>query len=253
MKIDHSAMKLGKHPARHDKRTLHMTSYIGAGLPAPPAKVDNASKIASWPMMANDRIQDCTVAAAGHMIQHWTTLTGKPKMLSERTIVAAYSAVSGYRPSNPKTDTGIPVLDVLKYWRNTGIGGDKIAGFVALEPKNHHHVMDAVYIFANCQVGLALPHSAQRQSVWSVPPGGPTGEGALNSWGGHVVAIVGYDSRFLTIVSWGKTMQMTWQFFDTYCDESFAVLSADWVDRAKGTTPTGFDWKQLQRDLGAVG
>jgi hypothetical protein len=253
MKTDHSSMKLGKHPAQHDSRTLHMANYLAAGLPAPPDQVNYASKIATWPMMRNDRIQDCTVAAAGHMIQQWTTLNGSPKVPSDETIVAAYSAVSGYRPDDPTTDTGIPVLEVLKYWRKTGIGGDKIAGFVALEPKNHHHVMDAVYVFANCQIGLALPNSAKQQSVWSVPQGGTTGDGAVNSWGGHVVAVVGYDSRYLTIVSWGKVMRMTWQFLDTYCDESFAVLSDDWVGKAKGKAPNGFDWNQLDSDLGAVG
>jgi len=252
MRIDHSSMKLGKHAAQHDSRTLHMASYLAKGLPAPPAKVDHASKITSWPMMRNDKIQDCTVAAAGHMIQQWTTLNGKPKVPSEETIVAAYSAVSGYKPGKPKTDTGIPVLNVLKYWRKTGIGGDKIDAFIAVEPKNHHHFKDAVHIFGNCQIGLALPNSAKQQPVWTVPPGGPTGDGEFNSWGGHVVAVVGYDSRFLTIVTWGKVMKMTWEFLDTYCDESFAVLSRDWVGKAKKKSPNGFDWQQLESDLGAV-
>jgi hypothetical protein len=252
MKTDHSAMKLGKHPPRRDPRTLQLANYIGHGLPPPPARVDYASKIAAWPMLRNDQIGDCTVAAAGHMIQQWTTLNGKPKMLSDEIIVAAYSAISGYKPSDPGTDQGIPVLNVLKHWRKTGIGGDKIAGFVALEPRNHTHIKDAVYLFANCHVGFALPLSAQRQDVWSVPPGGATGAGAANSWGGHVVAVVGYDDRFLTVVTWGKLLRVTWQFWDTYCDESFAVLSHDWVDRAKGTTPGGFNWQQLQADLDAV-
>ncbi len=187
------------------------------------------------------------------MIEQWTTYAGAPRVLDDTAIIAAYSAISGYRPGNPSTDHGANELDVLKYWRKKGIGGDKIVGFVALEPGNHNHIKDAVSIFANCYIGVALPLSAQGQAVWSVPPGGATGTGAPGSWGGHAVPVVAYDDRLLTVVTWGKLLQMTWQFWDTYCDESYAVLSRDWVDKTKGTAPNGFNWKQLEVDLSEDG
>ncbi len=253
MRINHSTMKLGKHPARHDPRTLQLAGYLDSALPAPPARVDFAGKVANWPMMKNDTVGDCTCAAAGHMIEQWTTYTGAPRVLDDTTIIAAYSAITGYQPGNPSTDHGANELDVLKFWRKKGIGGDKIAGFVALEPGNHHHIKDAVNIFGNCYIGVALPLSAQGQTAWSVPPGGATGTGAPGSWGGHAVPVVGYDDRFLSVVTWGKLLQMTWQFWDTYCDEAYAVLSRDWIDKAKGATPSGFNWKQLEIDLSEVG
>jgi hypothetical protein len=80
----------------------------------------------------------------------------------------------------------------------------------------------------NCYIGLALPISAQNQDVWAVPPGGSAGEGSPGSWGGHAVPIVAYDSRGLTVITWGATKRMTWQFLDTYCDEAYALLSQDW-------------------------
>ena len=43
----------------------------------------------------------------------------------------------------PDTDRGAVELDVLRYWRKTGIGGTKIDAFMALEPKNHLHVQAA--------------------------------------------------------------------------------------------------------------
>ena len=106
--------------------------------------------------------------------------------------------MTGYKPSDPSTDRGAVELDVLRYWRKTGVGGYKIDAFVALEPKNHLHVQAAVDLFGGSYIGLALPVSAQQQKVWSVPPGGPTGTGAPGSWGGHAVVVEAYDAHGLT-------------------------------------------------------
>ena len=53
---------------------------------------------------------------------------------------------------------------MLNYWRQTGIAGHKIQAFMALEPSNHTHVMDAVWMFGGCYIGLALPKIAQAQT-----------------------------------------------------------------------------------------
>jgi hypothetical protein len=45
---------------------------------------------------------------------------------------------------------------------------------------------------------------------------------------------------------------MSWQFFDAYMDEAFAVLSGDWISTKVGTSPSGFDMAALQKDLAAV-
>jgi len=62
---------------------------------------------------------------------------------------------------------------VLNYWRQSGIAAHKIGAYAALEPSNHTHIMDSVYIFEGCYIGLSLPVSAQAQvqnhQPWSVP------------------------------------------------------------------------------------
>ncbi|HEX4786746.1 MAG TPA: hypothetical protein VH350_20570, partial [Candidatus Sulfotelmatobacter sp.] len=77
-KIDPKKLKLGKGVARHDPRTLLLASYVTTALPAPPASADLTAKVgASWGMMDNDQIGDCTCAAAGHLIMEWTANAGK--------------------------------------------------------------------------------------------------------------------------------------------------------------------------------
>src|SRR5579885_56941 len=107
--MDHRTVKLGKRPARHDPRTLRLGDYLLPRLPTPKPRVDYTTKVPAgqWGMMANDKIGDCTCAAAGHMIEEWTAWS-KPKMIvpADRDIVRAYSAITGYDPKDPATDQG---------------------------------------------------------------------------------------------------------------------------------------------------
>ncbi len=253
-KIDPRKLKLGKGVARHDPRTLLLASYITAALPTPPASFDLTTKVKSpWGMMDNDQIGDCTCAAAGHLIMEWTANAGKKMIVpTNKQIVAAYSAVTGYNPTTGANDNGAVELDVLNYWRQSGIAGHKIGAYVALEPSNHNHIMDAVYMFEGCYIGVQLPISAQAQTQnhqpWSVPPGGTTGDGKPGSWGGHAIPAVAYDSRGVTVVTWGALQTMTWTFWEAYCDEAYAILSTDYLDD-KRHAPQGFSMAELQSDL----
>jgi hypothetical protein len=248
--IHAGGVKLGKLPARHDPRTLQLAKYLKTDkLPEPPKSEDFSKKVAGWPMMKNDTVGDCTCAAAGHMIEQWTTYANKPFTPTDTQVIDAYSAITGYNPKTGAHDNGANMLDVLNYWRKTGIAGRKIVGYVALEPKNQRDIEDAIMLFGNVYLGVALPLSAQRQTVWAVPPGGATGTGAPGSWGGHAVPVVQYDQRGLTVVTWGQLKRMTWSFLDTYCDEAFAVLSDDWINDKTKLSPDQFDVAALQQDL----
>lgn len=251
--IDYTRLKLGKRPARHDSRTLMLAAYVTADLPNPPPQADYGKNVGDWPMYGNDKLGDCTCAATGHMIEAWTHAgQGKTVKVSLNDVLKAYEAVSGYDPSTGRNDDGAVELDVLKLWRHTGIGSHKIAGFVAIEAGNHLHIEQALELFGGVYIGLALPVSAQGQKIWTVPPGGTSGPGAPGSWGGHAVNVVAYDAHGLTVITWGKPLRMTWTFWDTYCDEAYAVLSQDFVNEATKTAPVGLNFVELMADLKAL-
>ncbi len=248
----HASMRLGKLAARHDNRTLLFAKYASPTLPLPPPAKDWGSKVKSWPMYANDRIGDCTCAAAGHMVEAWTSQAKKAIAVpTDKEVLAAYEQVSGYNPRTGANDNGAVELDVLKYWRKTGIGSHKLGAFVYVEPKNHLHVKQSVMLFGGIYIGLTLPVSAQDQDVWTVPAGGTNGPGAPGSWGGHAVNVVAYDDHGITVITWGAKKRMTWAFWDAYCEEAYALLSRDFIN-AKGAAPSGFNLAQLKKDLGLL-
>jgi hypothetical protein len=246
--------KLGKQRPQIDSRTLQFGAYLERGLAPPPATVDYSKKVAKWPMMGNDKYGDCTCAAAGHMIEEWTANTGEANILPDDTILKVYKHFAGNNP-----DAGANMLEVLKYWRKTGVGGDKIKAFTQLEPKNDIQLRDAVSIFGSAYIGVALPDFAVPPNTdfltipWVVPGKGPIGNAAPNSNNGHCIPAVGYDERSIYVVTWGALKTMSWQFYNAYMDEAFAVLSPDWIDKKVGKAPSGFDMAGLEQDLQGIG
>lgn len=238
---DLSTVKLSNVQPQHSRLVPPLAAHT-AGLPAAPATLDRFTKIKVWPEFRNDHLGDCTCAAVGHVIQQWSTYAGTPIVASDADITDFYKAVSGY-DGTPETDRGAAQLNVLLYWLAYGALGQTLDAFTTLELRNRQEMSNAVHWFGNAIVGLALPKSADKQTVWTVPPGGPEEDGAPGSLGGHVVAIVGYDPRGLTIVTWGQTMRMTWPFWEAYCVEAYAMLSPLW------TVPSGLDATALRADM----
>ncbi len=245
-------MKLGKLAARADTRTLRLARYLTPALPAPPVAVDWTRKVVQpWGMCANDVLGDCTIAAAAHMIDCWTANAGHETVIQTPAVLAAYSSFCGYNPADPTTDCGGVEVDVLNGWRQTGIGGHKIEAYAAVSAENFDHVRQAISLFGGLYLGLMLPAGVQGAASWDAPPSAVAQEWSPGSWGGHAVPAIAYDAVGLTVITWGAPLNMTWDFFKTYCDEAYAIISPDFLGGAN-ETPGGFDLASLQADLALV-
>jgi hypothetical protein len=253
-KVDHSMMKLGKHPAKEDPRTLNFHDYIDTKkLPKAPAEYVWAKQIPAnhWHMMLNKHLANCTIAAAGHLIMEWTTDNKKPVVPTDNNILKAYSAITGYNPKTKEHDDGAETLQALKHWKKKGIAGHKVMAYMKINHKNHVHIKQACYLFGGVYTGFQMPKTAWGQAEWRVPPeGSKKGRGKVGSWGGHCVPIIGYDKEGLTCVTWGQAKKLTWAFWDAYIEEAYAVVSHDFAKK-KGS-PSGLDLDALQKDLKAV-
>jgi hypothetical protein len=244
-----TAHKLGKLPVRLDVRTLRLARYVDrTTLPPPPAQLDLTAHVTDWPMYANDRIGDCTIAAAGHMIEAWTAAArGAAVEVGEQAVLQAFEAVKITDPSTG--EEGAVELDVLRYWRATGVGGHRIGAFAGVSLHDEQLVRTGAFLFGGAYIGLALPLTSQEQDVWDWT-GTLTGPAKPGSWGGHAVDVVGYDAGGLTVVTWGSLKRMTWRFWERYVDEAYCLLSPDFL--SGGKAPNGFDLDALKEDLALV-
>lgn len=243
--------KLGKQAPKIDTRTLKLSNYLRKLPPIPPevswiTKLKAAMPI---PMYLNDQLGDCVIAAAGHMIQQWNFYAGHPSQPSDADILKAYEDVGGYVPGDPSTDNGAVMLDCLKYWRKTGIGGHKIVAFAALDTSNIREMQAAIYLFGSLYVGIALPLSVQGTDDWTVATGGVyTDKGEPGGWGGHCVNLPASSPITYTCETWGDSLKMSHNFLKDYLDEGYVVLSQEWLD-ANQMSPEHFDLTGLLADL----
>ncbi len=241
--------KLGKAAPRLDRRTFKLAKYLPAIIPPPPPEVSWVTKVPKFPMYLNDELGDCVAAAAGHMINQWTYYaTGAEQMPSDGAILKAYEDVGGYIPGDPATDNGTSMLDMLNYWRQTGVAGHKILAFVTVDPTRHDEIFSAIQLFGSLYTGIQLPISAQGEAAWTVPNGGAFGDGSPGSWGGHAIPIMGASPKSYTCITWGQRLKMSHTFFSDYVDECYAVLSIDWLNKT-GISPSLLNLDQLKEDL----
>lgn len=258
---DPSLCKLGKRAAVHPKG-LRMLSSVTAALPAAPPnpawylggrnyKGVALQPITEFGMDGNDQYGDCVFAGAAHFEQLVSTVAGLPNVPTEAQVLAEYSRYTGFNPNNSATDNGAVISEILADWKATGLFGKNLLGCVGVNPKSQTQISDAIWFFGAVTLGVELPNSAQDQDVWDVPAGGPVGNGAPGSWGGHDVLLINRDARGVTLVTWGALKLATWAWMEAYCDEAYALLSPDFLD-ADGKTPGGVPLGSMISDLGRI-
>lgn len=248
--------KLGKKSPRLDTRTLKLSKYLvkpKVAVPAPPSEVSWVTKVPSWPMFLNDKLGDCVIAAMAHMIGQWSFYaTGKETLLSNEQVLAAYEILGGYVPGNPATDNGVDMLSALQWWKGSGFASHKIDAYMSVDWTNKEEVFQAIELFGNVFLGVALPVTAQGENDWTVAPGGIyTPNGQPGSWGGHCIPLMASSPITFTCITWGERLKMSHNFLLDYAEEAYVVLSPDWLN-AMGEAPSNFNLGQLQADLAAL-
>ena len=239
---------LGRLPNDPRKPRVRLRRLAGATL-TPPSSADWQSSVPSWPVLANDRIGDCTAAGAGHIAQmvNWYG-QGVDSPVTDQDAIAMYSAISGYDPRSGRNDIGATLQDALSYWRKTGIGGNKITAFAQLDAQDLDLVRNCIAIFGAVYTGLNFPSSAMDQfnrgQVWDVVKRSPIE-------GGHCVPIGAHDANTFECVTWGRRQKMTVDFYRRYFDECWVAIDLDWL-RAAGTSPAGLDVATLNADFEAL-
>jgi hypothetical protein len=247
----HMAYRLGKNRPVVDARTLRFSSYVTPALQPAPPSVDYGASVSAWPIYYNDQYGDCTCAAAAHLIQNWTANAGNEITPADSTVLSFYEHFVG---TPPPADEGCDMLSVLKYWRRTGLDEHKVTAFASIQLQDKAEAMNAMFLLGGIYIGVALPDSVVPpggnyvEIPWVVPPEGPVAGAAPNQNNGHCIPAVGYDATNIYVITWGAVKSMSWQFYDAYADEAFAIVSQDFVDLA-GQDPVGFSRTQMLRDL----
>lgn len=239
--------KTGKLPARPGATKLKFADYLAVD--KPPAQYTHTNLVEIWGMLGNDTVGDCVLAGAGHETILWNAEGHKSVNVTTQNALSDYSAITGYNPKKPSSDKGTDMQVAAKYRQKTGVIDDlgkrhKIGAYLAIDYTTPTELKQAIYMFGAVGLGIQFPNSAMDQfnagQDWTVVKGAKID-------GGHYVPLVGYDSKFVYLVTWGKLIRATWVFVTTYADEALVYLSPEML--INNVSLEGFNLTQLQADL----
>lgn len=245
--------KLGKLPARHDPRVPSIHRLLrGMKLPAPNLDAKWQAKIGDYGMLGNDIAGDCAVASLFHQDQTWTACTGGECEPKTSDALGFYSLLTGWNPATGANDTGLNLNDLFQYLMTTGYrithGSQlkKLDGYASIDIADLHTMRGCIWQFGGVALGVALPTDAED----AFDAGQPWANTGAPVEGGHAIYGVGCDDQYLYAVTWGKVQKITWNWWRTYGDEAFALVSLDWLKSDR--TPSGLDLAQLEGELGEL-
>jgi hypothetical protein len=223
----HQVFKLGKGVAKRDKRNFKFGALLRAA-PVLPRSYDFDTKHPGipTPMFANDALGCCVISGRGHQTLRFEKIEqGSVLMLTDKEITKEYFKQTG------GADSGLIVADSLSLWRHKGWKVSKhtyrIQAYAEVNRGDRNQVRQAIYADVGVGIGVNLPNSArdevQSGQVWAITTGPGSSPG---SWGGHYVYVCGYTRSGPVCITWGRKQQMTWAWFDKYCDEAYAIFDA---------------------------
>lgn len=244
-----ASYKLGKLPARLDSVKFKLRNYA-AVLPTPPTTFFKA-QVTDWGMLGNDQYGDCVWAGAAHETMQWNLEAKRAVRFTNQDVLSDYSAVTGFNPNDPNSDQGTDMQVAASYRRKTGVkaedGRHKVLAYLALNLGDELQLKQAIYLFNGVGIGFQFPDYAMDEfnnsESWHLKSGGTID-------GGHYVPAIGYSSRYIYVVTWGKVQKMTWGFYKRYMDEGLVYLTSEFL--VNGMSPAGFDIDQLKTDLEAL-
>jgi hypothetical protein len=282
-------MKLGKKDPVHHPEDLRWAelrlSLKAAGLlPAVPAVFGHGKTYQDWLMLGNgpsmpgeppvpanykqpwEGCGDCVWAAAAHEVMESLTDAGQPpeavaKLFDTEVVVGEYAKQTGYDPATGAHDEGTEVRARLLHMQETGILDTtgtlhKLGMFVELEPGNLQHLLEALYFFEALPLGVQIDR-AQMEAFNLAEQNGSTpvwtNVAGSENLGGHCIPMVGRpDGEHFAALSWGQRLLMTPTFLEKQCDEAWAYVTADRINKVTGTDFVGANETQLEAYLRIV-
>lgn len=225
---------------------------VGHTAPQHPALRDWLTLGGPWPMLGNADWGDCVEAGGLHYCQAVTAYAlGRPVVAQDGDALGLYSILTGFNqkagpPGSNPTDQGTDPLDLLNYWRKTGLtitSADgtrtlhKILAFGQVDHTDLELVKACIDIFGGLLATLQIPDYAMDQfnagRPWAYQKGG-------HIEGGHLIELGAYEPNPKSI-TWGAEQEIEPDFWAAFIDGVYAVVpDRDWFT-VQGSTPSGFD------------
>lgn len=196
---------------------------------------------------------DCDWAATAHVLMQGAKNAGRAvPPFSGKTVVAQYSAYSGYNPQTGANDNGTDMQQSITWCQTRGFYDDngtvyKLGQSISLTPGDLHELWAATYLFEDAKIGVNLctaqmdQFDASSRPVWDYVKGSP-------SEGGHAIPTMGNNG----LISWAERVGFTQAFIEQQMDEGYCFLLPERYNAVTGETRERLTNADLEKYLALV-
>jgi hypothetical protein len=232
--------KLGRLPGVIPVGLSFLPHYVAGALPKAPAKVPFPN-LTDWGMLGNDQYGDCGVAGLEHVF-----MAAAKDVNNTETFPTDEQAVSYYLKYTKGQDTGVVLSQYLAYVRKNGYYGKKVQAYAPVAVHDVPTLQTAVWLYDAVYTGITVTDQMMTDFDDDKPWTMESTEGEVD--GGHCVPIVGYDSQYLYIVTWGKIQPVAYPAWHQMSSEAWAIM----VGELSVGDGHGINWAALEADLNLV-
>lgn len=229
---------LGKRPPLFPGGLGLLSAYVAGRLPQAPSKV-TVPTVSDWGVLGNDRYSDCAWAGYQHLGMADAAITAE-----QESWPSAAQLIKGYLAYNHGQDVGAVLSQLLAFLRGYGFFGHSLDSYAPVSVSDLTTLRTCVWMLGAAYCGITVTQGMQAQfgqGPWTPPEPDDPAEG------GHCVPIVGYDSQFLYVITWGAVQPMTYPCWHQQGDEAWACLTGEFVT-ANGDG-RGINLAALRQDL----
>jgi hypothetical protein len=228
--------KLGvkRTPAHVLAKVPHVLDYVdlAATLPLVADTCSYTKRLPSglWGMLGNDQYGDCVLVAIANGKNTQAANAGKPTTsYTTDQVLGWYSAVTGFKKSDPSTDNGTDPVEALDWAVKQGL----VAAHGQVNLQDDSHVAAALYLFGGIQIALDFPEAWQSTSNWDVTSSAIVG--------GHMTVLSGYDATVNhDVETWAEIVRLTNRARKKYGQAGYVIITNEWL-AANGKTIQGLD------------
>jgi hypothetical protein len=244
--VSPSALKFGALPAVKPAALKDLTWYVAGALPKPPAKVAVPSVPAqsdgtAWGMDGNDNYGDCGVAGLNHGF-----MCDAAALKEQETFPSADDIVQYYLNYTGGDDTGVVLSAFLHYVQGKGFLDKHTVK--AYAPVAEHDIPTLQYAVAEYKftyTGITVTDQMMTDFNNGQPWTMESVQG--NVEGGHCIPIVGYDSQFLYVVTWGAVQPIAYPAWHQISTEAWAIITGEDTTGAVNLAALEADLKKLSK------
>jgi hypothetical protein len=241
-------LRLGKAPALSMPKMLHLSSFADTEK-EPPVATKFWTKRAKFPLrhFGNRRYGDCTRASQALLAMRMERIeTRSTPVITDEEVIRVYKEATAryfyvdWDKDPVGADTGMFEVWALDDWRRPELTFKDTKGrpltidaYTRINQANIKEVKNALWLSGAHGIkvcfNLPLAWQSNPSGIWDIPEDQqPVGPYLPGSWGGHSMAAVDYDEKYVYLPSsWAfPDGKITWRAFLIYCDEAYMVIDS---------------------------